>query len=87
MEFDKGNKITSLLFDIAKGNNILNNYNRNEAINFISNQFSKNIETQFLSLGQINPIESYANDFIKERIRKIILVLNGNLLGEGFKNE
>lgn len=76
-QFKKDKEKLDLLKDIEEGNRILNNFKREDAINFIEKQKFENIETNITNINtQFIPYSQANNDILKGKVYEIINILN-----------
>ncbi len=75
-QFKKDKEKLDLLKDIEEGNRILNNFKREDAINFIEKQKFENIETNLTNINtQFIPYSQANNDTLKGKVYEIINIL------------
>lgn len=75
-QFKKDKEKLDLLKDIEEGNKILNNFKREDAIDFIEKQKFENAETNITNINtKFIPYNQASDDMLKYKIYEIINVL------------
>ncbi|WP_250277537.1 hypothetical protein [[Clostridium] colinum] len=82
-QFKKDKEKLDLLKDIEEGNKILNNFKREDAIDFIEKQKFENAETNITNINtQFIPYNQASDNMLKDKIYEIISILQAKFVSK-----